>query len=156
MRLVKDYMNRNVVYFKPEDSVFDAAKVFSQKNISGAPVVDRGRLIGIISETDIVKFMRLKLPEGETLVQEPHILTLLVVNLLKDRIKFKKDLRNMLKINVKDLMSTDVVSITPAESLIDAATKMEKNDIRRLIVVEEGKLVGIISKADLIKALIMD
>ena len=53
-------------------------------------------------------------------------------------------------------MSKDVVSIKSGESILDAATIMEKNDIRRLAVVDEDILVGIISKADLIRALIED
>ena len=64
MKLVKDYMKKDVIYFTPNDSIFDVAKVFSEKNISGAPVVDNGQIVGIISETDIIKFMRLKLPDG--------------------------------------------------------------------------------------------
>lgn len=154
MKLVKDYMRKKVVCFKPEDSIFKVAKVLSKPHISGAPVVKGRKVVGIISESDITKFMRLKLPESEIITHEPHVLTLLIISLLKDHLLFKKELQRIAKIKVKDLMCTHVISIKPDDSITEAATRMEKYDVNRLPVIDKGKLIGIITRADLLKALI--
>ena len=89
IKLVKDYMKKRVVKFSPEDSIFKVAKVLSKKHISGGPVVKKGKLVGVISESDIIKFMQLKFP-GTSSLQGPHMLSLVIANLIKDQLKFKK------------------------------------------------------------------
>jgi len=154
MKLVKDYMKRKVIHFKPQDSIFKVAKVLSKHHISGAPVVSNKKVVGVISETDLIKYMRLKLPEESAMTHEFHILSILLISMVKDQLAFKKELEKMSKIKVKDLMSKDVISISPDESIIEAATVMEKHKIDRLPVIHSGKLIGIIARPDLIRALI--
>ena len=154
MKLVKTYMKKKVVSFEPEDSIFDVAKTLSKHHISGAPVVNSGKVVGVISETDIIKFMRMRLPQESMMLQEFHILRLLLISMVKDQLQFKKEIEKMSKIKVKDLMTKDVISITPDENVIEAATVMERHKIDRLPVVNAGKLVGIIARPDLIRALI--
>ncbi|MBI4009766.1 MAG: CBS domain-containing protein [Candidatus Aenigmarchaeota archaeon] len=154
MKLVKSYMKRKVVHFKPQDSIFNVAKILSKYHISGAPVVSNGKVVGVISETDIIKYMRLKLPEENALTHEFHILSILLISLVKDHLEFKKELQKMSKIKVKDLMSKEVVSISPDGNIIEAATVMEKNRVDRLPVIHNGRLVGIIARPDLLRALV--
>ena len=154
MKLVKDYMKKKVLHLRPGDSIFKVAKFLSKHHISGAPVVNKGKVIGIISETDLIKYMRLKLPSESSMTHEFHVLSILLISMVKDHLEFKKELEKMAKIKVKDLMSRDVIWISPNESIIDAATVMEKNRIDRLPVIDSGRLVGIIARPDLIRALI--
>jgi len=154
MKKVKDYMKKRVIYFSPEDSVFKTAKVLSKHNISGAPVVKNGKVVGVISDTDVIKFIRLKVPGQGILTHEPHMLTLLVMNLLKGQIDFKRELKRISKIKVKDIMCKDIISVSLEASILEAAELMEKYDVTRLPVIEKGKLRGIISKTDMIRALI--
>ena len=151
IKKVKDYMSKNIIKFSPEDSIFKVAKVLSKKNISGAPVVKNGKLVGIISESDIVKFMRINLPIKS---EKPAILSLILAALIKDHLQFKKELKRISKFKVENVMSKDVITISPEDTILDAATQMAKHDIHRLPVVKNGKLVGIITRADLIKALL--
>lgn len=153
MKLVKDYMTKNVITFKPEDSIFTVAEKFYKNHISGAPVVRNDKVVGIISETDIIKFMRISISRTEP-IPEPHLLTLLLVGLVKGHFALKHELEKLSKIEVKDLMSGNVVSITSDQPIIEAATLITKHKINRLPVIDDGKLVGIITRADLIKALI--
>lgn len=154
MKLVRDYMRKEVVCFKPNDSIFTVAEKLIRNHISGGPVVDNEkRVIGVISETDIVKFMRISVPEtGPT--SEPHLLTILLAGLIKGHIELKKKLEKLSEIEVKDLMSDDVVSISSDQPILEAATIMCKNKVNRLPVIDNGKLVGVITRADLIRALI--
>jgi len=66
----------------------------------------------------------------------------------------RKDVERMTKVRVKDVMSGDVVAVSPDESIFDAAEKMDEHDINRLPVVHNGRLVGIIARSDLVKALV--
>ena len=153
IKLVKDYMKKRVVKFSPEDSIFKVAKVLSKKHISGGPVVKKGKLVGVISESDIIKFMQLKFP-GTSSLQEPHMLSLVIANLIKDQLKFKKELERISKVKVADIMTKDPITISPNDTLIEAATRMAKYDVQRLIVVKKDKVIGIITRADLLKALL--
>jgi CBS domain-containing protein len=151
MKKVRDFMNPDVIKFSPEDSIFDVAKIFSQNDISGAPVVEKNKVIGVISESDIVKFMSFKLGRPAEVTTS---LSTLLLTFVMDNIAIKTQLKKISKIRIKDFMSRSAIQISPEASLLEAACMMEKHDINRLPVTEEGKLVGIIARSDLIKALI--
>lgn len=157
MKKVKDFMCSDVLFVRPNNSVFDVAKVFSKNNISGAPVVEDGRVIGVISISDIVKFMGIKLVDGSVIAHEPQSLSMIFLNLIKmgkEFVDFKKDLERISNTEIKHMMSKDVVAIGPNADLFEAANIMEKSDVNRLPVINDGRLVGIIARADLIRALI--
>jgi CBS domain-containing protein len=162
MKKVKDFMSRRVVYLKPNDTIFKAAKSFCRRGISGAPVVSSAqskRVIGVVSESDIVKFMGTKVCNtqsmaGDFTYQSLSLLLLHFVRTGKDYLGFKKELGRISKTKIKDVMSKRVISVSPDESVLDAAERMDSNDVNRLPVVKNGKLVGIIARADLLKALV--
>lgn len=157
MKKVKDFMCSDVLFVRPNNSVFDVAKVFSKNNISGAPVVEDGRVIGVISISDIVKFMGIKLADGSVIAHEPQSLSMIFLNLIKmgkGFVDFKKDLERISNTEIKHMMSKEVVAIDPNADLFEAANIMEKSDVNRLPVINDGRLVGIIARADLIRALI--
>jgi CBS domain-containing protein len=162
MKRVSDLMTKKVVYFRPEDTVFKAAKILCNKRISGAPVVKDAncrKIIGVISESDIVKFMGTNMCKANGFSGDfaNQSLTLLFFNLIrtsKSYLSAKKEVERISKIKIKDVMSKNVIYASPDTSLFDAAAKMDLYDINRLPVVKDGKLVGIIARADLLKALI--
>ncbi len=162
MKKVKDFMTKRVIYLKPNDTVFKAAKIFCEKRISGAPVVKDAKskkLVGVISESDIVKFMGINMFNTKNFAGDftYQSLTLLFLNLIstgKNFINAKREVERISKVKVANVMSKKVISVSPETSLFDAASKMDMYDINRLPVVKDGKLVGIIARADLLKALI--
>ena len=155
MKLVKDYMKKKVISCRQADSIFKVASILSKHHISGMPVVKNKRVLGVITEADIVRFMKLDLSKTHTeLMAEPHALSGVILTLIKDQLGVKKQLERMSRIKVKDLMSKDVISIKPDENILEAATRLDQNQIDRLPVVRNGKLVGIIARADLIRALV--
>ncbi|MFH8086630.1 MAG: CBS domain-containing protein [Candidatus Aenigmatarchaeota archaeon] len=155
MKKVRDFMNSNVICVSSEDSIFEAAKIFCEKNISGAPVLEEGKVVGVISISDIIKFVSMKLQKSD-LTQIPSLSLLLFdfIKSSKEYLQMKKEINKILKVKVKDVMTKEVITISPEASLIEAASLMEKNDVNRLPVIENDKLVGIIAREDLIKALI--
>ena len=155
MKTVREFMNKDVVYVSPDDTIFDAAKLLSQLNIAGAPVVEKEKIVGIISISDIIKFIDIKLgvlPKINT----PGLSSLLLalVQMQKIHMDFKKEIEKITKFKVKEVMSKNVITISPKMTLLEVAEIMEKHDFNRFPVVENGKLVGIVARADLIKALI--
>ncbi|MBI2543520.1 MAG: CBS domain-containing protein [Candidatus Aenigmarchaeota archaeon] len=156
MKLVKKYMKKKVLTVKPSDSIFKAASALAKHHISGAPVVKGNKVVGVISETDLIRFMKLDLSRTHSeLAMEPHALSIVLLALIKDHINMKKELKKMSKIQVKDFMSRDVISVPSDENVIEAASILDKHHIDRLPVIDKGRLVGIISRSDLIKSLIV-
>jgi len=155
MKTVKDFMNKNVIYLSPEDTIFDAAKKLSQSNIAGAPVVENDKLVGVISTSDIIKFIDIKIGKLPR-IDSPGLSTLLfaLIHIQKIRSDFKDELKKISATKIRDLMTKNVITVSPSASLVEVAELIEKHDVNRLPVVSEGKLVGIVARADLIKALI--
>ena len=155
MKLVKDYMKTKIRKVKPRDSIFKVAEIFSKYHISGAPVVRGKKVVGVITGSDIIRFMKLDLSKTHSeFAVEPHTISILVLALVKDQLGIKERLENLSKILAKDLMTREVIAIGPDESILEAATKLDEHKIERLPVVENGKLIGIISRSDLIRALL--
>lgn len=159
MKLVKDYMSTNLICCSPDESIFDAARKMADYDISGLPVIEGDKVVGIISITDIVKYITSEL--NKTILDKLDKLNInnttafLIVKLIEKEIRFVKEMRKISKSKVKDVMTKKVVTISPDAPILEAAHLMEKKDISRLPVVDKnGKLVGIITKVDLLRALL--
>jgi CBS domain-containing protein len=140
-----DVMTATVISVKPEMSVRDAARVLAEHRISGAPVVDaRGRVVGMISEGDLLHRTELgTLTEGRR-------------SWWLDLISADHDAANYIKAHgrtVQDVMTAEVTSIGEATSLSDVATVLESRHVKRVPVLRDGQLVGIVSRANLVQAL---
>jgi len=155
MKKVKEFMNKKVIHLFPEDTIFDAAKKLSKSNIAGAPVVEKNKIVGIISISDIIKFIDIKLGKLPR-IDGPGLSTLLfaLIQMQKVHSDFKKELKKITSTEIRDVMTKNVITVTPSATLIEVAELMEKHDVNRLPVVKEGKLLGIVARADLIKALV--
>ena len=67
---------------------------------------------------------------------------------------FKKELKKIAAIKIKDVMSKNVITVSSTSTIIEVAELMEKHDVNRLPVVDDGKIIGIVARADIIKSLI--
>ena len=155
MKKVKDFMNKKVIHISPDETIFNAAKRLSKSKIAGAPVIEKNKIVGVISISDIVRFIDIKLgrlPKIDT----PGISTLVfaLIKMEKLRQDFKKEMSKITSFKVREVMTKNVITISPSMSLVEVAEMMEKHDVNRLPVVCRGKLVGIVARADVIKALI--
>ena len=146
MLKAEDIMTKEVITVSPEVTVEKAAKILSENNISGVPVVDNGELKGIISEKDlIVKDKKLHFPD--------YIPFLDGIIYLDNYKKFEKEFKKFIAVNVEDLMTEDVVTISPDTPVDEIATLMVEKEVNRIPVVEEGKIAGIVTRADLVRDL---
>ena len=148
-------MKTDVIYLSPDDTIFDAAKLLSELNIAGAPVVENEKIVGIISISDIIRFIDIKLGKLPK-IHTPGISSLLLafVQLQKLRSDFKKEMEKITNSKVREVMTKNVITVSPNSTMMEVAELMEKHDVNRLPVVSDGKLIGIVARADLVRALI--
>ena len=138
---VQDIMTREVVTIGPEADLRDVARILLDNDISGLPVCGvRRELLGIVSENDI-------------LVKEagPRDQTGLLGRLRGATATGAQKARAL---TVKDAMTTPVVTISPYAPVAEAARRMSDLGIKRLPVVKNGELVGIVSRTDLVRAFV--
>jgi CBS domain-containing protein len=115
---IKEVMTRDVRACEPNATVADAAKVMAQEDVGPVPIVEDGRLVGIVTDRDIVVRV---VAEG----RDPNATT------------------------VKEIASTDLVTVSPGDDLDEALNLLAQRQVRRLPVVEGERLVGIVAQADI-------
>ena len=143
-----DVMTTGVITVDPDTSVQAVAKLLSERGISGVPVVDTAdRLVGIVSEGDLLH----RVETGTERVAGRRRSWWL------DTIASDQELaRDYIKSHgrtAKDVMTREVISVTEATDLAEVAMLLETKRIKRVPVLRDGKLVGIVSRANLVRAL---
>ncbi len=122
--VVRDHMDRHVATLRPEMDILDAVGVLLEKRVTGAPVVDRaGRLVGILTEKDCLRLVAAGV-QG-----------------------------NVPRGSVVNFMTTNPETIPPDMDVYYAAGLFLTRDFRRFPVVEDGKLVGAITRFDILRAI---
>ncbi len=151
---LKDIMTRKVFAFSPEDTLHDALRLFTEKRIGGAPVVDKGKLIGLVTEFDVIRVLDIYTPKIH-LTSAPHFL--LVIAGLRGKGRFSKlenEVKAAARLKIKDFMSRNPITMNPDADIMDAARFIDKYKITRIIVLNKAKKVaGIVTRNDIIKAI---
>ena len=147
MLKARDMMTKNVVTATPDMEIAQAARLLLENHFNGLPVVDdKGRLIGIICQDDlIVQQKKLPLPSLFTFFDG-------LIPLTSYR-SLEKEVDKIVASKVSQAMTPDPITIDPDTSLEDIATLMVGNNIHTLPVVEGDRLVGIIGKEDVLRTL---
>jgi CBS domain-containing protein len=139
-----DIMVTDVISVKPDSEVQDVAALLLAKQISAVPVVDNtGALVGIVSEGDLLR-------RGEAGTGHERAWWL---KLLMSRENLAAEFVKEHARKVADVMTRDVISADPDTPVADIATQLERYRIKRMPIVRNGRLVGIVSRANLIQAL---
>src|SRR6516225_7623321 len=147
-----DVMTPDVITVDPDTSVQAVAKLLSERGISGVPVVDAAdQLVGIVSEGDLLH----RVETGTD--RRPERLTGRRRSWWLDTIETDKQLaRDYAKSHgrtAKDVMTRNVISVADTTELADVAMLLETKRIKRVPVLRDGRLVGIVSRANLVRAL---
>ena len=139
----RDIMVSPVITVASHASIKEVAKLFLERRISAVPVVDgQGKLVGIISEGDL-----LHRSETGTERQRPWWLTTFTG---QDTLAAEYTKAHARK--VVDVMTHDIITAGPDAPLNEIATLLEKNSIKRVPIVKDGQLIGIVSRANLVQA----
>ena len=137
---VKDAMTSPVKTIRPGVSLKEAAAIFAEHGIGGLPVVDvEHRLVGVITEADILV--------KERTGPQPRGLRRLVHRRKANALAAKAEART-----VKEAMTSPAITIEPDEPLTKAAEEMLGEGVNRLPVVDDGTLLGIVTRHDLVRA----
>jgi CBS domain-containing protein len=140
-----DVMTKTVVTLKPEMSIVDAAQTMLHSRVSGLPVVDAdGKLVGIVTEGDL-----LRRSETGTERQRPHWLQFLL-----GPGRMAEEYTHAHARKVSEVMTERVFQVAPGTPLEQVVAAMEQHHVKRLPVVAGGRMVGIVSRSDLLRALV--
>lgn len=140
--LAKDVMTTTILTVTPETDVGEVARTLLEAHISAVPVIaEDGNLIGIVSEGDLIHRT-----EAETRRRPSWWLRLLAT----PEETSERYLREFGR-HARDVMTRDVITVAPDTPLTEIAAMLEKYHIKRVPVMENGKLVGIVSRANLLR-----
>jgi CBS domain-containing protein len=146
---VRDIMDTRWLTVHPEDRIETVVRKLREHELPGIPVVNDGdRCIGIITEADLV------LAGEEEDLHLPHYIELFGgIVFLESTKRFEERLRKAVGATARDLMTEDPVTISPDASVEEAARLIARRKHNRLPVVEHGRLVGVVTRVDVLDAL---
>ncbi len=139
----RDIMSRPVVTVALDTTVADLARIMVEQRISGVPVMDKGAMVGIVTEGDLLRRAEIGSEHGRSRWAE---LVFANWNLAAEYTKEHGR-------KASDVMTQPVVTVAATATIGEIADILESRHIRRVPVVEDGKLVGIVSRANLVQAL---
>jgi CBS domain-containing protein len=133
----------------PEASVEDAMRLLVEHHIDAAPVVDGGgTLLGVLSNGDLIV--------QESRLHYPTLLTFLGGTIELGHKRFNEELQAALAAKVSDVMNRKPVTCGDTDTIEDAATLMHDRDVNEVVVVRDGKLAGIVSRNDVLRAMLAE
>jgi CBS domain-containing protein len=148
MLKVKDIMTREVITVSPETEIVQATKLLLENRINGVPVMDEtGKLVGILCQSDLIAQQK-KLPI-------PSFFTLLngLIPLISKK-QLEKQVQKIAAITVAQAMTPNPVTVQPDINIEEVAALMVDRNFHTIPVVDEGELVGIVGKEDMLRALV--
>ena len=150
MATVADIMERDPVTVRPEDSVETLLRTLREHELPGVPVVNGGgRCVGIVTESDLI--LR---DEEEDLRLPLHIDLFGGTIFLGPVKKFEERFKKAIAATVEDMMTADPATVSPDTDLHEAARLIAEHRHNRLPVVEHGRLVGVVTRLDVLEALV--
>ncbi|MBI5590906.1 MAG: CBS domain-containing protein [Deltaproteobacteria bacterium] len=145
---VKDIMTADVISVSPETEIVHAARIMIEKRINGLPVVDgKGRVVGILCQSDLVA--------QQKCVPIPSLFSLLDGFMPLTSLKrIEKEVEKIAALTVAQAMTPKPVAVTPETGIEEVASLMVDKGFHTLPVVEDGRLVGVVGKEDVLKTLL--
>jgi CBS domain-containing protein len=147
--LVRDIMEGDPATVHADDKIEDVIRLLREHELPGVPVVDgEGGCIGIVTETDLV------VPDAQGDLHLPHYIELFGgVVFLEPLHRFEDKLRKAFASTARDMMTADPDTVPPDASVQEAARRIHDTGHNRLPVVEDGRLVGVVTRVDVLGAL---
>ena len=148
MKLAADIMTREVITVRRETSVRELAAILMDNTISGVPVVDEaGSVVGVATESDLIdQNKKIHIPTAVSILD--------AFIFLEGTERMEKDIQKFAGSTVADIYSSSPVTVSSDTPLDELATIMSEKGVHTLPVVDNGKLVGVIGKKDIIRTLI--
>jgi CBS domain-containing protein len=146
---IGEIMDPNPVTVAPDSSVEDVVAALREHQLPGLPVVDAdGQLVGIVTEADLV------LPDDEGDLHIPHYVNLFGGTVFLESLsRFEGRLRKAFAADAEDMMTAEPDTVGPDTTVREAARLIHETGHNRLPVVEDGRLVGVVTRLDVLGAL---
>jgi CBS domain-containing protein len=146
--LARDIMTPDPVTVGPDLTVTEAAHIMSEQRIGALPVVEKGRMIGLVTEGDLIM--------QDVKVHFPTYLSLLggYVFAPGANERFESSLRKAVAATVSDVMTREPITVTADALVTDVATLLVERDVARVPVMDGDTVVGIVSKSDIVRSLV--
>ena len=144
MMKAKDVMSSPVISTRPESTVGEVSSLLYERHISAVPVLQDGRLVGIVSEADLLRRYEIGTDEAREGSWWARLLA-------TDR-SIESYIRSHAR-RIADIMTREVVSVAPETPLAEVAALFEARRVKRVPVLSAGQVVGMVSRADLVRAL---
>lgn len=150
MLKVRDIMTLDPISVKVGSKVADAARIMLEKHFNGLPVVnEQGDLKGVLCQSDLVaQHKRLELPSYFVILDA-------MIPLGSSR-KYEEEIKRMAATTVEEAMTTAIRTVSPDDTLEDVASLMVDDKYYTLPVVEQGRLIGVVGKEDVLRTLVMN
>jgi CBS domain-containing protein len=147
--VVREIMDGSPATVSTDTSVDEVVKTLRTHELPGVPVVDsEGRCVGIVTEADLV------LPDDEGDLHIPHYINLFGGTVFLEPLgRFEERLRKAFASTAEDMMTRDPQTVSPDTTVREAARIIHDSGHNRLPVVEEGRLVGVVTRVDVLGAL---
>jgi CBS domain-containing protein len=147
--MVRDIMDPSPATVAPDTPVEEVIRTLRRHELPGVPVVDGdGRCVGIVTEADLV------LPDDQGDLHIPHYVNLFGGTVFLEPLsRFEERLRKAFASTAADMMTADPDTVTPDTSVQEAARLLHSSGHNRLPVVEHGRLVGVVTRVDVLGAL---
>ena len=147
--LIREIMDSTPATVTPDASVEEVVATLRQHQLPGLPVVDPdGRCVGIVTEADLV------LPDDEGDLHIPHYVNLFGGTVFLEPLgRFEERLRKAFAATAADMMTRDPDTVAPDTTVREAARLIHETGHNRLPVVEDGRLVGVVTRLDVLGAL---
>lgn len=153
----KDIMSKEVITLNPDDTAALVAEKFLKNNINGAPVMDDEKVVGFVSEKNLVNLIS-EIFESSIGTLASALPPIISDRLLKIEVdELFRDFERAQKVKIKEIMTKKSITILPETLIEKVAEIMCEKDVNHLPVVDEdGKLVGIVAREDIIHAIAKD
>jgi CBS domain-containing protein len=147
--VVRDIMDSDPATVRPNTPVQDVVSTMRENELPGLPVVDgEGRVVGMVTEADLV------LPDDEGDLHIPHYINLFGGTVFLEPLsRFEGRLRKAFASKAEDMMTRDPETVGPDTTVREAARIIHESGHNRLPVVEDGRLVGVVTRVDVLGAL---
>ena len=153
MMLVKDVMTPDPVTVRVDSPVREAAGLLRKYHIGGLPVMDGELVAGIVTETDVLSLLDTGDLSSDLWLPSPLEVIEVPVREFINWEKTKRALTDIGDMEVRRVMSSPVIAIDEESDITDAAAQMLQEGIARLPVLRDGRLVGIVTRADIVQGL---
>ena len=147
MKTARDIMTKNVVTVRKDQPISDLSQLFIKNHFNGVPVLDdTGKVAGVVTQGDLI--------EQNKNLHIPTVIALFdAVLFIDSEKKFENDVKKLTGSIIEDIYQPDAITISMDAELNEITTIMANNDVHTLPVLDGDKLIGIIGKKDVIRAL---